>query len=57
MKKHIVPVLNTILLIIFTFIILYDYSFGYQTDDLAFLVIFITLMNTDYSYWKEVFTK
>ena len=57
MKKHIVPILNLILLIIVTCTILYNYSVGNQTEKIGWLVFGVLLLNTSFSYWKEFFTK
>jgi antitoxin component YwqK of YwqJK toxin-antitoxin module len=57
MRKHIVPILNLILLIIVTCTILYNYSVGNQTEKIGWLVFGVLLLNTSFSYWKEFFTK
>ena len=57
MKKHIVPILNLILLIIVTCTILYNYSVGNQTEKIGWLVFVVLLLTIPFSYWKEFFTK
>ena len=57
MRKHIVPILNLILLNIVTCTILYNYSVRNQTEKIGWSVFGVLLLNTSISYWKEFFTK